>query len=129
MSRGAMSSGGGRSSLGYLFEPEEINLHHKTAKSNQKDEKTPGTKNKCVKDDNKMIGAEIDQEPQQLPPPKREVSNPILSSNRPCNIYHTSQLRSNSSRFLITDRPSTRVRCAPGGQSSLGFLFVEDPEK
>ncbi|CAN6240588.1 unnamed protein product [Urochloa humidicola] len=123
MSRGAMSSGGGRSSLGYLFEPEETTLYHKTVKSNQEADKM-----NSVKDDNKMIGAEVDQEPQQLPPPKKEVSNPILSSNRPCNIYHTSQ-SSNSSRFLITDRPSTRVSCAPGGQSSLGFLFGESPEK
>ncbi|CAL5069524.1 unnamed protein product [Urochloa decumbens] len=134
MSRGAMSSGGGRSSLGYLFEPEESALHHTTAKSNQETEKvtlTPDTNSSSVKDDSKMIGAEADLEPpQQLRPPKREVSNPILSSNRtPCNIYHTSQLSYNNSGFLITDRPSTRVRCAPGGPSSLGFLFGEEHEK
>ncbi|CAN6236004.1 unnamed protein product [Urochloa humidicola] len=132
MSRGAMSSGGGRSSLGYLFEPEETALHHTTAISNQETEKvTPDTNSSSVKDDSKMVGAEAGQEPlQQLPHPKREVSNPILSSNRPpCNIYHTSQLSYNSSGFLITDRPSTRVRCAPGGPSSLGFLFGEEHEK
>ncbi|CAL5030458.1 unnamed protein product [Urochloa decumbens] len=132
MSRGAMSSGGGRSSLGYLFEPEETTLHHRTAKSNQETEKvTPGTNNSSVKNDNKLVGAEADREPlQQVPPPKREVSNPILSSSRPpCNIYHTSQLSYNNSGFLITDRPSTRVRCAPGGPSSLGFLFGEEHEK
>ncbi|RLM73250.1 hypothetical protein C2845_PM15G19360 [Panicum miliaceum] len=96
-----MSSGGGRSSLGYLFEsePEETTLYHTTAKSNQETEKTPDTNSCSVKDDNKMIGAEADQEPPQLPPPKRE------------------------------DRPSTRVRCAPGGPSSLGFLFGEEHEK
>ncbi|PUZ48569.1 hypothetical protein GQ55_7G255300 [Panicum hallii var. hallii] len=130
MRRGGMSSGGGRSSLGYLFEPEETNPYHATAKSNQETEKTTDSNRSSGKDENKMIGAEADQEPPQLPPPKREVSNPILSSSRPpCNIYHTSQLSYNNSGFLISDRPSTRVRCAPGGPSSLGFLFGEDHEK
>ncbi|RLM65681.1 hypothetical protein C2845_PM16G17430 [Panicum miliaceum] len=130
MSRGGMSSGGGRSSLGYLFEPEETNPYHTTAKSNQETEKTTDTNRSSAKDENKMIGAEADQEPPQLPPPKREASNPILSSSRPpCNIYHTSQLSYNNSGFLISDRPSTRVRCAPGGPSSLGFLFGEEHEK
>ncbi|CAL5025841.1 unnamed protein product [Urochloa decumbens] len=127
-----MSSGGGRSSLGYLFEPEETALHHTTAKSNQEAEKvTPDTNSSSVKDDSKIIGAEADREPlKQLPPPKGEVSNPIITSNRPpCNIYHTSQLGYNNSGFLITDRPSTRVLCAPGGPSSLGFLFGEEHEK
>ncbi|PVH35746.1 hypothetical protein PAHAL_7G263400 [Panicum hallii] len=92
MRRGGMSSGGGRSSLGYLFEPEETNPYHTTAKSNQETEKTTDTNRSSAKDENKMIGAEADQESPQLPPPKREVSNPILSSSRPpCNIYHTSQ--------------------------------------
>ncbi|PAN39714.1 hypothetical protein PAHAL_7G263400 [Panicum hallii] len=130
MRRGGMSSGGGRSSLGYLFEPEETNPYHTTAKSNQETEKTTDTNRSSAKDENKMIGAEADQESPQLPPPKREVSNPILSSSRPpCNIYHTSQLSYNNSGFLISDRPSTRVRCAPGGPSSLGFLFGEEHEK
>jgi SPIRAL1-like protein len=98
-----MSSGGGRSSLGYLFEPEETNPYHTTAKSNQETEKTTDTNRSSAKDENKMIGAEADQESPQLPPPKREVSNPILSSSRPpCNIYHTSQLSYNNSGFLIS---------------------------
>jgi SPIRAL1-like protein len=106
MSRGAMSSGGGRSSLGYLFEPEDTSPYHTAAKSNRETEKTtPDINSSSVKDDNKMIGvgAGAGQEPPQLPPHKREVSNPILSSNKsPCNIYHTSQLSNNNSGFLIT---------------------------
>nr|CAB3485514.1 unnamed protein product [Digitaria exilis] len=125
-----MSSGGGRSSLGYLFEPEETALYHTAAKSNHETEKVADTNSIGVKDDGKTIsGAEADQEPPQLPPPKREVSNPILSSNiPPCNIYRTSKSSCNAG-LLITDRPSTRVRCAPGGPSSLGFLFGEEHEK
>ncbi|KAG2574194.1 hypothetical protein PVAP13_7KG310200 [Panicum virgatum] len=133
MSRGGMSSGGGRSSLGYLFEPEETTTpYHTMAKSIPKTVKTPDINRSSAKDENKMMGAEADQaqEPPLLPPLKREASNPLLSSSRPpCNIYHTGQLSSNNSGFLITDRPSTRVRCAPGGPSSLGFLFGEEHEK
>jgi len=103
MSRGGMSSGGGRSSLGYLFEPEETTPYHTTAKSIPETGKTPDTNRSSAKDENKMTVAEADQEPPQLPPPKREVSNPILSCSRPpCNIYHTSQLSYNNSGFLIT---------------------------
>ncbi|NP_001148748.1 nitrilase-associated protein [Zea mays] len=123
MSRGG-SSGGGRSSLSYLFEPEETVLY-RTRTSNQETEKAPDTNSGCVKqddDEKKTVGTEAVHSP-----PKREVSNPILSSHKPpCNIYHTGQL---SSGLLITDRPSTRVRCAPGGASSLGFLFGEEHEK
>jgi len=104
MSRGG-SSGGGRSSLSYLFEPEETILYHPhtTAKSNQETKKSPDTNSSNVKDDIKAIGAEAVQEPPHPPPPKREVSNPILSSHKPpCNIYHTSQLSYNNSGLLIT---------------------------
>ncbi|KAG2574195.1 hypothetical protein PVAP13_7KG310200 [Panicum virgatum] len=95
MSRGGMSSGGGRSSLGYLFEPEETTTpYHTMAKSIPKTVKTPDINRSSAKDENKMMGAEADQaqEPPLLPPLKREASNPLLSSSRPpCNIYHTGQ--------------------------------------
>ncbi|XP_062185738.1 protein SPIRAL1-like 4 [Phragmites australis] len=124
MSRGG-SYGGGRSSLGYLFEPEEITPYH-PAKSNQETEKTPADNNSSVKDD-KMIADEADREPHPAPPTKQD-SNPIVSQRPACNVYHTRQ-PSHNSGLLITDRPSTRVRCAPGGPSSLGFLFGDEHEK
>ncbi|GJN01982.1 hypothetical protein PR202_ga19288 [Eleusine coracana subsp. coracana] len=122
------SSGGGQSSLSYLFETEEINMHH-TAKSNQETKKTTMTNSNSFNDDMVTAG-EANQEPPVIPAPsKKEVSNPIVSSHRPpCNIYHTSQLSHNSG-LVITDRPSTRVRCAPGGPSSLGFLFSDEHDK
>ncbi|KAL6882688.1 hypothetical protein ACP4OV_011378 [Aristida adscensionis] len=137
MSRGG-SSGGGRSSLGYLFEPvETVSYHTMAAKpSNQETEKAQADDdNSSVKND-KVIADEADQGPHQEaphpapapPPKKKEESNPIVSHRPPCNIYHTSQLNYNSG-LLITDRPSTRVRCAPGGPSSLGFLFGDEHEK
>ncbi|GJN26661.1 hypothetical protein PR202_gb14610 [Eleusine coracana subsp. coracana] len=107
------SSGGGQSSLSYLFEPEEIITHH-VNKSSQETKKTTMTNSNSLKDD-KVTAGEANQEPPVIPAaPKKEVSDPIVSSHRPpCNIYHTSQLSHNSG-LLITDRPSTRVRYAPG---------------
>lgn len=123
------SSGGGRSSLSYLFEPDEITPYH-TAKSNHETKNTSGNNSSVVSDDKMTAGITNQEQPPVIPaPPKKEISNPIVSSHRPpCNIYHTSQLSHNSG-LLITDRPSTRVRCAPGGPSSLGFLFSDEHEK
>uniref|UniRef100_A0A0D9ZPM0 Uncharacterized protein n=1 Tax=Oryza glumipatula TaxID=40148 RepID=A0A0D9ZPM0_9ORYZ len=117
------SSGGGRSSLGYLFEPEREDIipDHST-KSVQGTNKAP--KGNIVLGD-KMASDEADQEHQAAAPLKKEDSNPIVSSRSASNIYHTNQVGNNSG-LLITDRPSTRVRCAPGGPSSLGFLFGDE---
>uniref|UniRef100_J3M0N0 Protein SPIRAL1-like 5 n=1 Tax=Oryza brachyantha TaxID=4533 RepID=J3M0N0_ORYBR len=117
------SSGGGRSSLGYLFEPdpEDFVPDHST-KSIQETNKAP--KINIVLEDKMASSNEADQE-HQATPMKKEDSNPIVSNRSASNIYHTNQLGNNSG-LLITDRPSTRVRCAPGGPSSLGFLFGDD---
>jgi protein SPIRAL1 and related proteins len=101
MSR-AGSSGGGRSSLSYLFEPEEITPYD-TTKSNQGTGETSVNRSSSGKDD-KMTSGEADQVPPAVTPApaKKEASNPIVSSHRPpCNIYHTSQLSHNSG-LLIT---------------------------
>ncbi|KAG8044551.1 hypothetical protein GUJ93_ZPchr0060g7197 [Zizania palustris] len=119
MSRGG-SSGGGRSSLGYLFEPEKTTPNYST-RSVQDAEKSP-ERNNAPGD--KVTTDEADQE-QHAAPLKKDNSNPIVSHGSASNIYYTSQLSKNSGLF-ITDRPSTRVRCAPGGASSLGFLFGDD---
>ena len=112
MSRGG-SSGGGRSSLSYLFEPEETTVlyrTHTTAKSNQETEKAPDTNSSRVKDDKKAIGAEAVQEPPHPHPPQREVSNPILSSHKPpCNIYHTSQLSYNSGLLITVSNTTSSI--------------------
>uniref|UniRef100_A0A0D9W8H5 Protein SPIRAL1-like 5 n=1 Tax=Leersia perrieri TaxID=77586 RepID=A0A0D9W8H5_9ORYZ len=116
------SSGGGRSSLGYLFEPEPEDI--------APDHSTKSTReiNKSPKDNiifgYKMANEEADQEI-QVAPLKKEDSNPIISNRAASNIYHTNNVGNNSG-LLITNRPSTRVRCAPGGPSSLGFLFGDE---
>jgi protein SPIRAL1 and related proteins len=102
MSR-AGSSGGGRSSLSYLFEAEEI-TRYDTTKSNQGTEKTSVNRSSSGKDD-KMTSGEADQVPPVVipAPTKKEASNPIVSSSHrpPCNIYRTSQ-SSHNSGLLIT---------------------------
>ncbi|KAF7017673.1 hypothetical protein CFC21_031077 [Triticum aestivum] len=126
MSR-AGSSGGGRSSLGYLFEPDEI-FPIRRFKSNQETEK-PSEDSIVMQpqDDKVMTGDEADHQepPYQAPPKREEVSNPIVSHRPASIIYHTNQ-SGNNTGLLITNRPSTRVRCAPGGASSLGFLFSSE---
>ncbi|CAN1838784.1 Protein SPIRAL1-like 1 [Linum perenne] len=94
MGRG-VSSGGGQSSLGYLFGDGEA---PKPAKS--------------------------DATPQPAPTePRVDITKQI-----PAGINSTSSnnyMRSsgqNAGNFL-TDRPSTKVHAAPGGGSSLDYLF------
>ncbi|CAM0903236.1 unnamed protein product [Alopecurus aequalis] len=124
MSR-AGSSGGGRSSLGYLFEPEEMFPIHTIKLSNQETTEKRSEDGIILQDD-KVIGDEAKQElPYPAPPKREEDSNPIVSHRPASIIYHTNHSGSNSG-LLITDRPSTRVRCAPGGASSLGFLFSSE---
>ncbi|KDO70333.1 hypothetical protein CISIN_1g034005mg [Citrus sinensis] len=91
MGRG-VSSGGGQSSLGYLFSDGE-------AQNNA---------------------------PTQKPAP---VAQPVdITKQLPAGINSTSMnnyMRAdgqNTGNF-ITDRPSTKVHAAPGGGSSLGYLF------
>lgn len=101
MSR-AGSSGGGRSSLGYLFEPDEKTtpIHTEKAQENS------GTQ------DGKIAVDEADQEPS---PPKREDSrrigshrpedsNPIVSHMPASNIYHTNQSGNNSGLLITVSR-------------------------
>ncbi|XP_002512065.2 protein SPIRAL1-like 1 [Ricinus communis] len=108
MGRG-VSSGGGQSSLGYLFGDGEA---PKPARKNAQ----PAPNDAQVVND--------------LPPSKPAVaSQPVdISKQVPAGINSTSTnnyMRAdgqNTGNFL-TDRPSTKVHAAPGGGSSLGYLF------
>ncbi|XP_072972570.1 protein SPIRAL1-like 3 isoform X2 [Typha angustifolia] len=97
MGRG-VSSGGGQSSLGYLFGSGD----------------TP-----------KSAAAVENPAPVQkpVPPPRVDVSkqNPAGIPGSHANNYRRADGQ-NSGNF-ITDRPSTKVHAAPGGGSSLGYLF------
>ncbi|OAY77952.1 protein SPIRAL1-like 3 [Ananas comosus] len=94
MGRG-VSSGGGQSSLGYLFGSGEA---PKPA------ENTPPA-----------------QKPAPSPPVDNTKQIPAGIQGRQTNNYFRADGQ-NTGNF-ITDRPSTKVHAAPGGGSSLGYLF------
>ncbi|KAJ4707281.1 Protein SPIRAL1-like [Melia azedarach] len=102
MGRG-VSAGGGQSSLGYLFGSGE------TASN------APTSKNQSQIADN-------------APSQKPAVTSRPIDKEIPAGIhgnltnnYHRADGQ-NCGNF-ITDRPSTKVHAAPGGGSSLGYLF------
>ncbi|KAA8522443.1 hypothetical protein F0562_013196 [Nyssa sinensis] len=102
MSRGG-SYGGGQSSLGYLFgsadqQPSDPPPASPTIPPPPYGIETPTT----------------EKPPKSRPPSENEKQN--VSNN-----YHRAQGQ-NSGNF-ITDRPSTKVKSVPGGDSSLGYLF------
>ncbi|XP_010258011.1 PREDICTED: protein SPIRAL1-like 2 [Nelumbo nucifera] len=106
MGRG-VSSGGGQSSLGYLFgggeAPKPVANHSQDAQ-NQGHGGNNGPPHKSAPvpvDNSKQIPAGI--------------------QGSQANNYFRADGQ-NSGNF-ITDRPSTKVHSAPGGGSSLGYLF------
>ncbi|XP_058106745.1 protein SPIRAL1-like 5 [Magnolia sinica] len=99
MSRGG-SYGGGQSSLGYLFgsdqPPSPPPVSGEANKPPPSDDNNKATKT-----------------PPATPSPKQTSSN----------NYHRAQGQ-NTGNF-ITERPTTKVKSVPGGDSSLGYLFGE----
>ncbi|KAK9202890.1 hypothetical protein WN943_013143 [Citrus x changshan-huyou] len=96
MSRGG-SYGGGQSSLGYLFGSEE------------KPAAPPAPQTISLP----PYGIDTTTE---KPQDNQAPNKPNVSNN-----YHRAQGQ-NTGNF-ITDRPSTKVKSVPGGDSSLGYLF------
>lgn len=108
MGRG-VSSGGGQSSLGYLFGSGEA---PKPATNNPKPASSEG------------------QDVNNGPPPKTTAASqqvdvtkqiPAGINSSTANKYFRADGQ-NGGNF-ITDRPSTKIHSAPGGGSSLGYLF------
>ncbi|KAM3324157.1 protein SPIRAL1-like 1 isoform X2 [Capsicum chacoense] len=102
MGRG-VSSGGGQSSLGYLFGDGEAPIPTKTNPQAVQCEAQP-----------------INKEPSSKP----VVAAPPADATKqiPAGIQSIRADGQNTGNF-ITDRPSTKVHAAPGGGSSLGYLF------
>ncbi|XP_010551372.1 PREDICTED: protein SPIRAL1-like 2 [Tarenaya hassleriana] len=105
MGRG-VSAGGGQSSLGYLFGSGEA---------------PPKPATESAPAEPRPVSA--------TPPPKAASPQPVdVTKQIPAGINSTSAnnyMRAdgqNTGNFL-TDRPSTKVHAAPGGGSSLGYLF------
>ncbi|PIN25951.1 hypothetical protein CDL12_01307 [Handroanthus impetiginosus] len=101
MKRGG-SSGGGQSSLGYLFGSD----------NKQKNEAAPPSPTTYKPPYG--IDTDIDKPPEN-------ASSPSQDKSKVSNDYIRVQGQ-NSGNF-ITDRPSTKVKSVPGGDSSLGYLF------
>ncbi|XP_011011852.1 PREDICTED: protein SPIRAL1-like 1 [Populus euphratica] len=108
MGRG-VSAGGGQSSLGYLF----------------------GSGEAPKASTNNVQAAPSEVQPASNPPPPKPAAAPQpaeINREFPAGINSTSTnnyMRAdgqNAGNF-ITDRPSTKVHAAPGGGSSLGYLF------
>ncbi|GAB4828662.1 hypothetical protein Ancab_018327 [Ancistrocladus abbreviatus] len=97
MGRG-VSSGGGQSSLGYLFGSGETN--NKAQAARQTGDTTPA---------------------KSSPSQPVDCSNPAGAHGNLSNNYFRANGQ-NCGNF-ITDRPTTKVHAAPGGGSSLGYLF------
>ncbi|CAA3002990.1 Hypothetical predicted protein, partial [Olea europaea subsp. europaea] len=97
MKRGG--SGGGQSSLGYLFGSEEEKPKNEAPPPSQTTYAPP-------------YGIDISTDEK---PPSQDKTKVI--SNDYIRVHGQ-----NSGNF-ITDRPSTRVKSVPGGDSSLGYLF------
>ncbi|KAK9668095.1 hypothetical protein RND81_13G034900 [Saponaria officinalis] len=104
MSRGG-SSGGGQSSLGYLFGPEG---------GQQPPKEPPPSPSKKI---NPPYGIDREEDDDG----EKKQTHPSSKQEANINNYHRAQGQ-NSGNF-ITDRPSTKVKYVPGGNSSLGYLF------
>ncbi|XP_050266139.1 protein SPIRAL1-like 5 [Quercus robur] len=104
MSRGG-SYGGGQSSLGYLFGSDE----------------QPSTASPPPRPVNPPPYGIDSTAPTTTTTEKPPDSRSPTEKQKVSNNYHRAQGQ-NSGNF-ITDRPSTKVKSVPGGDSSLGYLF------
>ncbi|XP_077222673.1 protein SPIRAL1-like 3 [Tasmannia lanceolata] len=102
MGRG-VSSGGGQSSLGYLFGSGEA---PKPAANPAQNMEPPPP---------------VQKSSEASPPVDNSKQIPAGIHGNPANNYFRAEGQ-NCGNF-ITDRPSTKVHAAPGGGSSLDYLF------
>ncbi|KAG6502670.1 hypothetical protein ZIOFF_034956 [Zingiber officinale] len=116
MGRG-VSCGGGQSSLGYLFGSGEA---PKSAGESAEPVQKPAFKST----------AEPAAEPLQKPTSATQVDNKQIPAGIQGSLANNYQRADgqNCGNF-ITERPSTKVQAAPGGGSSLGFLFGDGGSK
>ncbi|KAK6129979.1 hypothetical protein DH2020_036261 [Rehmannia glutinosa] len=102
MKRGG-SAGGGQSSLGYLFGSD----------NNQKNTEAPPPSPTASLP---PYGIDMDNDK-----PPENPSRPSLDKNKVSVDYL--RVQGQISGNFISGRPSTKVTSAPGGDSSLGYLF------
>ncbi|KAK6133911.1 hypothetical protein DH2020_012037 [Rehmannia glutinosa] len=108
MGRG-VSSGGGQSSLGYLFGSDEA-------------PKPAVEKAKAAPSESRVASKEPSPKPNAAPQPV-DISKQIPAGIQSSTNNNCFRGDGQSTCNFITDRPSTKVHAAPGGGSSLGYLF------
>ncbi|KAL4581972.1 hypothetical protein LXL04_006506 [Taraxacum kok-saghyz] len=122
MGRG-VSCGGGQSSLGYLLGgtgPEaETDGNAPPPPENPTDNATT----EPTKDSPEPSAEEASEQPPEALNVNKE-NQPAEPTDGTTNNYHRADGQ-NCGNF-ITNRPSTRVHAAPGGNSSLGYLFGDE---
>ncbi|KAK7271847.1 hypothetical protein RJT34_28082 [Clitoria ternatea] len=122
MGRG-VSSGGGQSSLGYLFGSGETSSNAPVANnttSNAPVANNQASNNQRTNNPSTPVnGGRTQNANAPSPPIDKQIPAGIPGSLK--NNYHRADGQ-NCGNFL-TDRPSTKVHAAPGGGSSLGYLF------
>ncbi|CAI9775193.1 unnamed protein product [Fraxinus pennsylvanica] len=107
--RRGVSSGGGQSSLGYLFGDGEAPKPATEIAQALPSEVRPASK-------------ELPQKPNAAAYQSIDVSKQIPAGIHSSTANYLRADGQNTANF-ITDRPSTKVHAAPGGGSSLDYLF------
>lgn len=114
MGRG-VSSGGGQSSLGYLFGSDEP-------------VKPAPTRTEPVQNPAPLV-SEAPPKPKPVSSKSPENGNEVPAGVHGSNANNYFRAEGQNCGNFITDRPSTKVHAAPGGGSSLGYLFGAPPGK
>ncbi|CAI0463172.1 unnamed protein product [Linum tenue] len=102
MGRG-VSSGGGQSSLGYLF--------------------GSGESPKPAKASSPPTAAPVETETVHPAPQLADITKQIPAGINSTSSNNYMRADGQNTGNFLTDRPSTKVHAAPGGGSSLGYLF------
>ncbi|KAL3654313.1 Protein SPIRAL1-like 1 [Castilleja foliolosa] len=106
MGRG-VSSGGGQSSLGYLFGNSEA----------------PKPAAEKAKVENSAATIESSPKPNNAAPQPADINKQVPAGIHSSTSNNYVRADGQNTCNFITDRPSTKVHSAPGGGSSLDYLF------
>ncbi|XP_041013261.1 protein SPIRAL1-like 1 [Juglans microcarpa x Juglans regia] len=112
MGRG-VSSGGGQSSLGYLFGSGEA-------------PKPAPTNAEAAPSEVPAVNNVPATKPAAAPQPV-DISKQVPAGINSTSTNNYMRADGQNTGNFITDRPSTKVHAAPGGGSSLGYLFGSGP--
>ncbi|KAJ4811692.1 spiral1 [Rhynchospora pubera] len=128
MSRGG-SYGGGKSSLSYLFEPDETT---QTA-TNSTAKRAPKTPAKEHEKTNEANRTDAPDKPQvrliaKAGQTSKNSKTKVVQDGKPeKHISHSNiaecKHQGQNAAYFPNGRPSTKVNSVPGGPSSLGYLF------